>query len=125
MNGTFRVQFETEITNNGSYAVRIDAVSEPKLGYRTDDYRVSFYKNTPFPNEDGAAFRPFTLAGHSQRAVVVTYSQTCTTTAPVTVNGQAMISGPVSLPVTYSFLGFAHTVNVPVAPFTLAAPQSC
>jgi hypothetical protein len=123
--GTFLVQFETEITNEGSYAVRVVAVGRADVAYPISGYRVSFYKNAAFPNEDGPGFHAFNLAGHSQRMVVVTYSQACTTNAPVTVNGQAMVDGPASLPVTYSFLGLKHTDQVPVAPFTLAAPLNC
>lgn len=123
--GTFRVQFETEITNRGSHAVRVVAVGRPHVAYKIVGYRVSFYTNVAFPNEDGAGFHPFTLAGHSQRMVVVSYSQSCTTNAQVTVNGQAMVSGPVSLLETYSFMGFAHTDELPVAPFILAAPRRC
>ncbi len=123
--GKFLVQFETEITNTGSHAVRIDAVGKPSFGYRTSDYVVSFYRNAPFPEEAGAGFHPFTLAGHSQKMVVVSYLQFCTTSAPASVNGHAIPSGPTVLPVTFSFLGFTHTVQVPIAPFTFVAPLSC
>jgi hypothetical protein len=123
--GKFVVQFETEITNTGSHAVRIDGVGQPYFGYRTGDYRVSFYRNEPFPNEDGASFHPFTLAGHSQRIVTISYSQYCTTSAPVTEDGRAMPSGPTALPVSYSFLGFTHRDEVPVAPFSFVAPLRC
>jgi hypothetical protein len=125
--GKFFVQFETEISNTGSHAVRIDDVGQPNFGYRTSGYMVSFYRNVQFPNEAGAAFHPFVLAGHAQRIVVVSYSQFCATSAPgaVTVNGAVILSGPTALPVTYSFLGFTHTDEVAVAPITFQAPRSC
>lgn len=126
--GKFLVQFETEITNTGSRAVRIDAVGEPPfgiLGYRTSDYRVSFFRNAPFPNEAGASFHPFTLSGHSERMVTVSYSQFCTTSAPVSEDGRALPSGPTVLPVTFSFFGFAHTDEIPIAPFSFVAPLHC
>lgn len=126
--GKFVVQFETEITNTGSRAVRIDAVGEPPFGifgYRTSDYRVSFYRNAAFPNEAGASFHPFTLSGHSERMVTVSYSQFCTTSAPVSEDGRALPSGPTALPVTFSFFGFAHTDEVPIAPFSFVAPHHC
>lgn len=123
--GKFVVEFETEINNTGSHAVRIDSVGEPSFGYRTSGYRVSFYRNKPFPNEAGAPFRPFTLSGHSERIVTVSYSQSCSTIAPVEEDGRAMPSGPTSLPVTFSFSGFNHTDDVPVAPFEFVAPPHC
>jgi hypothetical protein len=125
--GKFFVQTETEITNSGSHAVRIDHVGQPSFEYQTSAYQVSFYRNASFPHEAGAAFQPFVLAAHSQRMVVVSYSQRCATSAPdemVTSDG-AIFSGPSSLPVTYSFLGFAHTIDVPVAPTAFQAPRSC
>lgn len=125
--GKFFVQTETEITNSGSHAVRIDHVGQPNFGSKIGDYRVSFYRNVNFPHEAGAAFHPFVLSAHSQRMVVVSYSQQCATSAPaetLTSDG-AIFSGPSSLPVTYSFLGFAHTVDVPVAPTAFQAPRSC
>ena len=123
--GKFVVQFETEITNTGSRSVQINGVGQPRFGYRTSDYKVSFYRNEPFPKEDGASFHPFTLAGHSERIVTITYTQLCTTSAPVTEDGRALPSGPTALPVTYSFLGFTLTVELPIAPFTFVAPLSC
>jgi hypothetical protein len=123
--GKFVVQFETEIDNTGGRSVRIDGVGTPSFGYHTSGYRVSFYHNAPFPNEAGAPFHSFTLAAHSERIVTVSYSQYCTTKAPVTEDGRALPSGPTSLPVTYSFLGFSHTDEVPIAPFTFVAPVSC
>lgn len=125
--GTFFVQSETEITNSGSHAVRVDQVGQPSFGYQTSGYRVSFYRNVKFPHEDGKVFHPFVLAAHSQRMVVVTYSQRCATSSPdeIVVNGVVTFSGPLSLPVTYTFLGMAHTVNVPVAPTAFQAPRSC
>ncbi|HUY42319.1 MAG TPA: hypothetical protein VMU98_01000 [Acidimicrobiales bacterium] len=123
--GKFLVQFETEVTNTGSHAVRIVAVGEPSFDYRTSAYGVSFYQNAPFPYEGGASFHPFTLTGHSQKMLTVSYTQFCTTSASYSLNGRAMPSGPTALPVTYSFLGFTHTDEVPVAPFIFVAPQRC
>jgi hypothetical protein len=123
--GKFLVQIETEITNSGSHAVRIDGVGEPSFGYRTRYFHVSFYRNDPFPYEAGAKFHPFTLAGHSQKMVTVSYLQYCTTRAPVTEDGHALPSGPTALPVTFSFLGFTHTDEVPVMTFSFVAPLSC
>ena len=123
--GTFLVQLETEITNTGSHAVRIDDVGRANVSYPITGYHVSFYRDRSFPFENGTSFRPFVLAGHAQRMVVVTYLQRCTTRSPVSLNGQAQISGPTALAVTYSFLGFTHTTAVPVAPFILGAPQRC
>jgi hypothetical protein len=125
--GAFFVQFETEISNTGSHAVKIDTVGQPKFGYRTSGYRVAFYKNVQFPHEAGAAFHPFVLAGHAERRVVVSYSQFCATGAPdeiVTANG-TVFSGPLSIPVTYSFLGFTRTDEVPIEPTAFEAPSRC
>jgi len=123
--GKFLVRFETEVTNTGSHAVRIVAVGEPSFDYRTSDFAVSFYRSAPFPHESGASFHPFTLAGHAQKMLTVSYTQFCTTSAPVSLNGRARPSGPTALPVTYSFLGITHTDEVPVAPFSFVAPRSC
>lgn len=123
--GKFVVQFETEINNTGSHAVHVVGIGEPSFGYVVSDYRVSFYRNAAFPHEDGTSFHPFTLAGHSERIVTVSYSQFCTLKAPLSVDGRALPSGPTVLPVTYSFLGFTHTDEVPVAPFTFIAPLHC
>jgi hypothetical protein len=123
--GKFVVQFETEINNTGSHAVHVVSVGEPSFEYHVSGYRVSFFRNKAFPHEDGASFRPFTLAGHTERIVTVSYSQFCTTKAPLKVNGRAMPSGPTSLPVTFSVRGFTHTDDVPIAPFTFVAPSHC
>jgi hypothetical protein len=135
--GTFSVQVETEIDNIGAHAVRIDRVGEPDFGYKVRDYRVSFFHYRTLGAEAGAGIRPFTLAGHSELMVVVRYSQTCDTSASAeasmsagTMSGTStgsstMIPGMSSLPVTYSFFGFAHTDDIPVMPFALVTPQVC
>jgi hypothetical protein len=125
--GKFFVEIETEITNNGTHAVRINRVGQPSFDYRTSGYRVSFYRNANFPNEGGAKFHSFVLAGHSQRMVVVSYSQYCATSAPnsETIDGVNFFSGMTGLPVTYSFEGFSHTDVVPVEPTEFQAPSSC
>ncbi len=125
--GVFVVQIETEITNRGFAAVLVEGVGQPRVSYPTSDYRVSFYRNALFPHENGQAFHPFTLPGHSQRMVVVTFHQWCATHAPSEeVSASATIfPSPSSLPVTYSFWGFHHTVDVPLAPFAFKAPSRC
>jgi hypothetical protein len=119
--GTFSVEVETEITNTGSHAVRIDQVDKPDFGYKTSGYRVSFYKNSPTGSVAGTPFHPFTLAGHAQKMVVVDYSQRCVTSGTAGTE----IFGLSGLPVTYSFFGFSHTVDVPVMPFVFVARQVC
>jgi hypothetical protein len=123
--GKFVVQFETEINNTGSHAVHVVSVGEPSFDYHVSNYRVSFFRSKAFPQENGATFHSFTLAGHSERIVTVSYSQFCTTKALVSVNGRALPSGPAALPVTFSVLGFTHTDEVLVAPFTFVAPAHC
>jgi hypothetical protein len=125
--GLFFVQTETEITNSGSFAVRITHVGQPRFGPKISAFRVTFYRNAGFPHEAGAPFRPFVLAAHSQRMIVITYSQECATNAPnelITSKG-AIFWGPSGLSVTFSFLGFAHEVDVPVQPTEFQAPLSC
>jgi hypothetical protein len=119
--GKFSVEVETEIDNNGSHAVRMDQIGKPDFGYKVSDYRISFYRYQTLGSEAGAKFRPFTLGGHSERMIVVDYSQSCVTS---TTAGTS-IPGISSLAVTYSFFGFAHTDDVPVMPFAFQTPQVC
>ncbi len=119
--GKFSVEVETEISNNDSHAVSIDQISKPNFGYKVSDYRVSFFRNTNSGSEAGAAFHPFTLAGHTERMVVADYSQWCVTSA----TAGTISLGMSSLPVTYSFFGFAHTDYVPVMPFGFQTRQAC
>jgi len=125
--GKFFVQTETEITNSGSHAVRIDHVGQPNFQYQTSGYQVSFYRNVNFPHEAGAVFHPFVLSAHSQRIIVVSYTQRCATSAPdeMITSDSVIFWGPSVLPVTYSFLGFTHTVDVPLQPTEFQAPRSC
>jgi hypothetical protein len=135
--GRFSVQVETEIDNIGAHAVRIDGIGEPDFGYRVIDYRISFFHYRTLGSEAGSSFQPFTLAAHTERMVVVRYSQSCDMSTDVeasmssgTMSGTStgsttMIPGMSSLPVTYSFFGFAHTDDIPVMPFALQTPQVC
>jgi hypothetical protein len=119
--GTFSVEVETEVVNTGSHAVRIDRVGKQDFGYKTSDYRISFFRQGKSGHIAGAPFHSFTLAGHAQRMVVVDYSQWCATSA----TAGTTFYGLSSLPVTYSYFGFAHTVNVPAMPFVIQARQAC
>lgn len=119
--GRFSVEVETEIINTGAFAVRIDKISLPNLGYKMSGLRVSFFRNTKSGSVAGAVFHPFTLAAHTKKMVVVDYSQQC---APSATAG-TFIPGPSGLPVTYSFFDFAHTIYVPVMPFEFQTRQSC
>jgi hypothetical protein len=129
----FSVQVETEVENNGPHAVRITHIGEPDFGYKVDDYRVAFYHYRSLGSEAGAPFRPFTLKGHEDRMVVITYSQPCRAAGNVSVgvgtytstSASTLVPGMSSLPVTYSFFGFAHTVAVPVMPYALQSPPYC
>jgi hypothetical protein len=133
--GTFSVEVETEIDNNGSRAVQITSIGKPDFGYKVSDYRVSFFRDQKLGSEAGANFHPFSLAGHAERMIVVDYSQSCRTSASaatsissgtITGTGSSVIMpGMSSLPVTYSFLGFTRTDYVPVMPFALQTPQVC
>jgi hypothetical protein len=119
--GRFKVEIETEIANTGPFAVQIDRVGLPNLGYRMSNVRVSFYHDAASGSVAGAPFHPYSLASHNKRMIVVDYTQQCAASA---IAGD-FITGPSGLPVTYSFLGFTHTVYVPASPFGFQTRQTC
>jgi len=118
--GTFRTEIQTEITNNGSRTVHFDNVGKPDVSNETGDYRVSFYTQGSTSTNAGAPFRPFILAAHTSRSIVVDFSQRCVTSsaAGMTIQG---VSG---IPVTFTLFGFAHTNDISVIPYAIETVET-
>jgi len=120
--GAYNVEIVVTINNSGPHAVTIDGFGSPApgvakrfLGYtliESGSYGSAGSKSIPF--------KSFSFAGHSSKVVVVDYTQPCTPSS-----AGASITSYTQMPVTYSFLGFRHTVGVPIDPYVIKRRSSC
>jgi hypothetical protein len=117
----FTVKIIASLYNEGAYSIVIDAVGSPSP-YLQYDTQVRFDGTE---RADGTAgwrggprFHTFTLPAHQNQTVVITYRQQCQAHT-----GEVM--GYDSVPVTYSYMFFHHSVNVAVEPFDVRMASTC
>jgi hypothetical protein len=116
--GVFRVEILTELINGGRWPVTIDAIQRPS--WATGPILV--YLDGPGTGgsmNGGAAFHPFSLGSDSSEQITLHLSIACVPRAAHQVTTYSQV------PLTYTFVGLSHTVQVPISPLTLAGPQSC
>jgi hypothetical protein len=122
--GTFRVEVVFSINNDQRFGVTIDKVLAPANPSGTSNVHVYFDSK---PNEEGAyglkggpAFTPTSLASKGQLELAIHWDQQC---VPTSASSHA--TNYQSLPVVYSFLGFHHTVDVPIQTVTITPRTTC
>lgn len=118
--GAYNVEVVATINNSGSHAVTIEGLGAPAPGVPKSHLTAFFHKPGSYGSEGGAPFHPFTLTAHSSKTVVVDYTQICSPSSA----GASYLSHT-QMPVTYSFLGFRHTVGVPINPYVIKRRPSC
>ncbi len=118
--GAYNVEVVATINNSGSHAVTIEGLEAPAPGVPKSHLTVFFHKPGSYGSEGGAPFHPFTLAAHSSKTLVVDYTQICSPSSA----GASYLSYT-QMPVTFSFLGFHHTVGVPIDPYEIKRRLSC
>jgi len=122
--GTFRVDVIVTLNNVQRFSVTIDKVLAPANPSGTADVRAFFDSNTKatgaYGYKGGPAFKPTTLASAGTLQLVVHWNQEC-----VPISAASGATTYRTLPVEYSFMGFHHTVNVPIDALTIAPRSTC
>lgn len=122
--GTFHVEVIISINNDQRLGVTIDKVLAPPNPSGTSHVEVFFdSKGTTegfYGYKGGPAFHPTTLASKGQLELVVHWDQEC-----VPNSAQSGATTYTTLPVEYSFMGFRHTVNVPIDALTIRPRATC
>ncbi len=122
--GSFRVEVIVSLNNDQRFGVTINRVLAPANPSGTSNVHVYFdtksNSKVSYGYKGGPAFTATTLASKGQLQLVVHWVQQCVP--------QSAQSGPTtytSLPVEYTFVGFHHTVNVPIQPRLTISPATC
>ncbi len=114
--GSFTVEIEMTIDNNGPFPIRIenvgagDASSKPKVFFDTFG-REGFTGTKPL--------HPFIIVGQSNQTLAVRYVEKC---APSLTGGVITVA---RLPVTFSFLHFQHTSLELIKQFQIKLRPTC
>ena len=122
--GTFRVEVVVSLNNVQRFGVTIDKVLAPPNPSGTAHVRV-FFDSTPtlvgaYGYKGGPAFKPTTLPSKGSLQLAVHWTQACVPTSAA--SGSTTYT---TLPVEYTFLGFHHTVDVPIDAVTIAPRSTC
>jgi hypothetical protein len=122
--GTFLVEVIVSLNNVQRFAITIDKVMAPPNPSGTSDVRT-FIDSKPklvgaYGYKGGPVFKPTTLASKGSLQLVVHWNQECVPTSAA--SGTTTYT---TLPVEYTFLGFHHTVNVPIDALTIAPRPTC
>jgi hypothetical protein len=122
--GTFRVEALITINDVQRFGVTIDKVMAPPNPSGNTEVRV-FFDSTKrligaYGYKGGPAFQPTSLASGGQLQLSVHWTQQC-----VPASAQSGVTTYKDLPVEYSFMGFHHTVTVPIQTLTIAPRQTC
>lgn len=121
--GTYRVEAIVTINNDQRFGVTIDKVFAPLNPSGNSDVRVYFDSSGTnvgtFGFKGGPAFHATTLASKGSLQLVVHWDQQC---VPASSTGAMTYT---TMPVQFTFLGFRHTVNVPIDPLTIRPRATC
>jgi hypothetical protein len=122
--GSFRVEVVFTITNVERFPVTIDAASAPPNPSGTSNVHV-YVDSKPkaegaYGLKGGPTFTPVTLASGGQLELAIHWDQQCVPTSAA--SGATKYT---SLPVSYTFLGFHHTVDVPIQTLTITPRATC
>lgn len=118
----YNVEVVVTINNSGPQAVTIDGFGSPAPGVAKRFLGYSLIESGSYGSAGSKSipFKSFSFAGHSSKVVVVDYTQLCTPSS----TGDS-ITSYTQMPVTYSFMGFRHTVGVPIDPYVIKRRSSC
>jgi hypothetical protein len=122
--GTFRVETLISLDNLQRFGVTIDKVMAPPNPSGTSDVHVYFDSKGNgegvYGYKGGPVFTPTTLASRGELELAVHWTQQC-----VPASAQSSVTTYKDLPVEYTFMGFRHTVTVPIQPFSIAPRATC
>jgi hypothetical protein len=122
--GTFHVEVIVTLNNDQRFGVTIDKVLAPANAAGNMDVRAFFDSKTgaagAYGYKGGPAFKATSLASKGQLQLAVHWSQPCVPASAV--KGATTYT---TLPVTYTFMGFRHTVNVPIDTLTITPRPNC
>jgi len=122
--GTFRVEVIVTINNDQRLGVTIDKVDAPANAAGNMNVRTFFDSKSThqgaYGYKGGPRFTPTTLASGGELQLVVHWEQQC-----VPASAVHTATTYTTLPVEYSFLGFRHTVNVPIDTVTITPRANC
>lgn len=114
--GSFTVEIETTIDNNGPFPIRIENVGARDALSGTKVFFDTF-------GEEGLTgakpLHPFIIVGQSTQTVAVRYTQRCVSSS----TGRVITI--TRLPVTFSFLHFQHTIPTLIGQFQIKLRASC
>lgn len=122
--GSFRVEVIVTINNDQRFPVTIDKVLAPPNPSGNTNVQT-FFDSTPtkagaYGFKGGPAFKPTTLASEGQLQVVLHWTQQCVPRSAA--SGETTYT---SVPVTFTFEGFHHTVNVPIDTLSISPRATC
>lgn len=122
--GTFRVEVIVTLNNDQRFGVTIDKVLAPPNPSGTSNVQVFFDSKGSatgfYGYKGGRAFRATTLGSKGQLQLVVHWNQQCVPTSAA--SGATTYT---TLPVEYTFMGFHHTVTVPIDTLTITPRSTC
>jgi hypothetical protein len=122
--GSFLVEVVVSLNNNQRFGVTIDKVLAPANPSGTSNVHVFFDSSGldvgNYGYKGGPTFKPTALASKGSLTLALHWNQQC-----VPASAQSAATTYTSLPVEYTFLGFRHTVNVPIEPLTIRPRPLC
>lgn len=120
--GWYRVQANFTINNDGSLPVTIESVSNVWAESYNSHFKTFFdskgLDDGFYGYQGGPSFHPSTLPGHGELTLAVHWTARC-------IPGAGETTTFSTIPVTYSFLGFTHTVSVPFDDFEIKYRSTC
>lgn len=122
--GVFHVEAIVTINNDQRFGVTIDKVLAPPNPSGTSDVHAYFdSKGSNFgyySYKGGPSFKPTTLGSKGQLELVVHWNQLC-----VPASAASSATTYTNLPVEFTFMGFHHTVTVPINTITITPRPTC
>jgi hypothetical protein len=122
--GVFRVEVIVTLNNDQRFGVTIDKVLAPPNPSGTSDVHAYLDSKgrslTSYGYKGGPAFKPTTLGSGSQLELVLHWDQQC-----VPASASSAPTTYTTLPVEFTFMGFRHTVAVPINTLTITPRPSC
>jgi len=122
--GTFLVEVIVTLNNDQRFGVTIDKLVAPANASGNTNVRAYFDSKPKHPGaygyKGGPPFKVTTLASAGQLQFVVHWNQEC-----VPASASKSPTTYTSLPVEYTFMGFRHTVSVPIDTLTITPRPNC
>jgi hypothetical protein len=121
---SFRVEVVFTISNVQRFPVTIEKVTPPAIPSGSSDVRVFFDSKPGAPGaygyKGGPSFTPTTLASKGQLELVIHWNEEC-----VPTSADSGIETYRGVNVEYSFVGFHHTVSVPIQNLNIGPRSTC